>query len=91
MKQTETATWIIGVFLAGVLVQVFAALIYKVSMWYIYFAELYPQTANNKTYKIAVWLSEAIWLEVTFDLLTIGAYFWATFRVLQEYIAAAGP
>jgi hypothetical protein len=75
------------VFLVGVAVQIAGALLYKVAMWYLYLGELHECVQKTLRYRISNWVSEQIWLEISFDIFSIGAFAWATVAVLQEYVA----
>ena len=79
-------TWL---FLAGVAIQVLAALLYKYSMSYLYFAETEPSLKKVPQVKVAVWLSNAIWLEALFDIGAIGLFVWGTFMVVTAVLAPA--
>lgn len=68
-------------FLAGVGLQIFAAFTYKVAMWYLYMGELDPKFCDTVRYKVSERISLALWLEVLFDLGTMGLFAWATIHV----------
>ncbi len=80
------AAFIIGSFLCGVSVQIIAAFIYKYSMGYLYFGELEKSFDKTKRYKVANWFSLAMWLEMLFDIISIGSFALATVMVLIWYI-----
>ena len=86
LKDPKTAAPIIGLFLFGAIVQILAAVIYKYSMGYIYFGELKEVFQKTIRYKVSEWFSEAMWLEMTFDILSIGSFSWATIKVLSLYV-----
>jgi hypothetical protein len=52
----------------------------------IYFGELDEDFQNTRRYKVSEWLSEAMWLEMCFDILSIGSFGWATMRILVLYL-----
>lgn len=94
LKKPETAVVIITVFLGGVVAQVLAAVVFKVCMWYLYCADFNADFRQTRRYKLSYLLSDNIWLELFFDAVSIGAFSWATFRVLTEFAsqaAAAAP
>jgi len=74
---------IIIVFLVGLAVQVFAALLYKTTMWYLYYGEHRGEFKKSKRYKLFDKISEVYWPELLFDLTTIVCYSWATFKILS--------
>jgi hypothetical protein len=80
----DLVTWL---FLAGVAIQVLAALLYKYSMGYLYFAEMDSGLKNTLQVKAAVWLSNAIWLEAVFDIAAIAIFVWGTFLVVASVLA----
>lgn len=81
IQDTKNGPYIVKLFLIGVSIQVFAALIYKYAMGYLYFGELDKYLKNKLIYKIADYLSESMWLEMIFDLSSIGCFLFATYRV----------
>jgi hypothetical protein len=90
LAQSNEARPIIGFFLFGVSVQVAAALIYKYSMGYIYFGELDKGFQKTKRYRMSEYLSQAMWLEMLFDVLSIGVFIGATYLALKQYILLSG-
>lgn len=80
------AMFIISCFLFGASVQIIAAFIYKYSMGYIYFEDLGKVSKKTNRYKIAEWFSEAMWLEMLFDIISIGSFALATVKVLMLYV-----
>jgi hypothetical protein len=90
LTKAEVAMPIIGFFLFGVIVQVVASLLYKYSMGYIYFGELDKNFQETLRYRIAEYISVAMWLEILFDLLSIGAFTLATYGALKQYILLSG-
>jgi hypothetical protein len=82
----ELITWL---FLIGVAVQVLAAFLYKYAMNYLYFDEVGGELEGTRRLKCAVWLSNAIWLEMLFDVISIGLFSWGTFLVVAAALAPA--
>jgi hypothetical protein len=82
----ELITWL---FLIGVAVQVLAAFLYKYAMNYLYFDEVGGELEGTRRLKFAVWLSNAIWLEMLFDVISIGLFSWGTFLVVAAALAPA--
>jgi hypothetical protein len=72
-------------FLAGVAVQILAALLYKTAMWYLYVSELAPDTKRRRMYTFAEWLSESYFLEWIFDLTTLVVFVMGTLKVLSVF------
>lgn len=77
------ASRIAALFLTGVAFQVGAALTYKVCMWYLYLAEMKPSLRQTPRHKVVEYLSEAFWLEMLFDIGTIGAFTAATLMLVS--------
>lgn len=82
----ELITWL---FLSGVAAQVLAAFLYKYSMNYLYFDELGNKLEGTLRLKFAIWLSNAIWLEMLFDVISIGLFSWGTFMVVAAVLVQA--
>ncbi len=79
-------TWL---FLVGVAIQVLAALLYKYSMAYLYNAEVDPGLNETRRVKAAEWLSNAVWLEALFDVVSIALFVCGTFMVVSAVLAPA--
>jgi len=77
-------TWL---FLAGVAIQVSAALLYKYSMAYLYFAETDSMPEGAWQVVLSAWLSRAVWIEALFDLASIALFVWGTFLVVAAVLA----
>ena len=71
-------------FLAGVVIQILAALIYKTAMWYLYMRELGYLAKTTKRVKVSEWLSIAYWLEFSFDVLTLVLFVSASWLTLSS-------
>ena len=84
-----TGGWITWLFLIGVAIQVLAALLYKYSMAYLYSAEMEPELNGTWRVKIAEWLSNAVWLEALFDLVSIALFVCGTFMVVTAVLVPA--
>ena len=82
----ELITWL---FFVGVAIQVLAALLYKYSMAYLYSAEVEPELNGTWRVKIAEWLSNAVWLEALFDLVSIALFVCGTFMVVTAVLVPA--
>jgi len=78
--------YISTLFLGGVAIQIFAALLYKYSMGIIYASELDPDIEETTRFKVAEWLSDAFWLEFVFDIASISCFILATFTVLRVVV-----
>ncbi len=70
-------------FLAGVVIQILTALVYKTAMWYLYIGELDKQLKLKKRYKISDWLSETYCIEFVIDLGTLALFIVATYMVIN--------
>ncbi|MGA9852603.1 MAG: hypothetical protein WBR15_06695 [Gammaproteobacteria bacterium] len=77
-------TWL---FLAGVAIQVLAALLYKYSMAYLYSAEVDSNLNETWRVKVAEWLSNAVWFEALFDVVSIALFVCGTFMVVAAVLA----
>jgi len=86
LKEPNKAALIIGLFLFGAMAQIIASVIYKYVMGYIYFGELDEAFQKTRRHKVSEWLSEAMWLEMIFDLISIGFFVWATLKILILYV-----
>ena len=86
LKEPNKAALIIGLFLFGAMAQIIAAVIYKYVMGYIYFGELDEAFQKTRRHKVSEWISESMWLEMFFDLVSIGCFVWATLRILVLYV-----
>ena len=87
LTDSGSASTVVTLFLTGVALQVAQTLLYKACMWYCYRAadepEAYEQTSR---YKISHWISEQFWLELLFDLLTVGCFVAALFHLLRAVL-----
>ncbi|MEN6631604.1 MAG: hypothetical protein ABFD84_04200 [Candidatus Polarisedimenticolia bacterium] len=72
------AATIAVVFLGGVAVQIFEALLYKSAMWQLYMTELDPSRGTTWFYGVAAWLAGSYAFELFLDLLTVALFAWAT-------------
>jgi hypothetical protein len=70
-------------FLSGVCVQVFAAFIYKYAMGYIYAKEIGLIDKESIRFHLAAFISEAYWLEILFDIVTVISFVCATYIVMD--------
>lgn len=80
----ELITWL---FLIGVAVQVLAAFLYKYAMSYLYFDEFGGELEGTRRLRCAIWLSNAIWLEMLFDVVSVVLFSWGTFLVVAAALA----
>jgi hypothetical protein len=83
LKTSGALRMVMALFLAGVIVQVFTALLYKTAMWYLYVEELGDISGRSKRVRVSNWLSEAYWLEALFDATTLLCFGYATWCVIQ--------
>lgn len=72
-------------FLGGVVAQILLALLYKSAMWYLYMGEYDAEIKTSKLYKASKWLSEAYWIEVLGDALTLILFAGATLRLVRIF------
>lgn len=83
LSETSQARFIAILFLLGVFLQVIVALLYKGAMWYLYVGEEDVEMQKKVRYKISDWLSDAFWLELSFDLASIALFTWSTILILN--------
>lgn len=83
LSETCQARFIAILFLLGVFLQVIVALLYKGAMWYLYVGEEDVEMQKKTRYKISGWLSDAFWLELSFDLASIALFTWSTILILN--------
>jgi hypothetical protein len=69
-------------FLFGVSIQVLEALLNKISMWYLYQGEEKPQFKSKILYKVLYNISECYSLDILFDIITLGFFATATWKVI---------
>jgi len=62
---------IAAMFLVGVSLQILGALIYKSSMWYLYYGETNEEFQKTRRYRYSDAISEAYWFELLLDVATI--------------------
>ena len=78
---------IVTLFLGGVAIQIAVTMLYKSAMWYTYFGAMNPAFRSRWRYRSAEWISEQHWLEVIFDVATMGLFVAAMFSLLQATFA----
>jgi len=71
-----------ALFLAGVAIQVVAALLYKTAMWYLYMDELGHIAETSFRVRVSCWLSAAYWFEALLDVATLACFGIATWCVV---------
>jgi hypothetical protein len=87
LEDPKKAEGMIYAFLGGVVIQIIATFIYKIAMWYLMLGCQKPAFKSSLRYRLSDWLSEQLWLEVLFDLASMGLFAWATARTLLLYLA----
>ena len=88
LREKDAAVCIICLFLFGVTLQVVAALLFKATMWYLYFGELYSDFQSTRRHRVSDWLSEQLWLEMCFDIGSVVMFAWATVWMLLKLVAS---
>lgn len=85
LAQSGYSTWIAGLFLTGVALQVALAAINKHAMWACYIATSKPDHDHNRFIRFGEWMSAQYWIDFIVDALSLivfsVAVVWA-FRVL---------
>ena len=83
-RVVQPAIWY---FFAGIAIQIVMAMMWRTSMWYQYLAEDNADVKKTRRYRWSLWASEQYWLEVIPDLLTLGAFAWATVLAVKAACA----
>ena len=82
LRESGEVIFVGTLFLIGVACQIFLAGLNKTVMWTLYFGEGDPQFQEKCRYKIMAWLSGQIWIDLGFDIASMGLMAWATVTVL---------
>lgn len=85
LKNKAAVLPILYAYFFGVFLQIFAAFLYKASMWYIMWGANKPEFKSSYRYKFSGWVSEQLWLELLLDIGSIIFFAWATCKVLMLY------
>jgi hypothetical protein len=91
IKSGNVAAEIVLTFLAGVMLQILLAMVYKYCMFYIYCGEEDRAFKDTVRYKISDFITNQTWIDVLADLASIGLYVWATLRVLFLTLQVSPP
>lgn len=75
--------YIAYLFLGGVALQIFQALLYKSAMWQLYSGEIDPSHKQRWSYRASDFISDSFMLELLFDVGTLLAITAATVRLLM--------
>ena len=86
MLASCAAEQITYLFLGGVALQIFVALLYKSAMWYLYAGELEEKKKNSWQHKIADKISNIYSIEFFFDIATIVCFGAATYELVKVFI-----
>jgi hypothetical protein len=70
-------------FFIGVGIQVFATLLYKAAMWYLYMTELGHIKKDSKKYRVSNFFASNYIVESVFDTATFLLFGWASFIVIK--------
>jgi hypothetical protein len=81
VAETQKVAQVAGFFLAGVLAQVVQAFLFKIAMWYLHIGEQDLDFKKTCRYAISDWISEAFWLDILLDLLSLGSFGAATYAL----------
>lgn len=73
-------------FLGGVALQIFVALLYKSAMWYLYIAELDPKEKESWQHGLSDSISNSYWIEFLCDAATIACFGAATYQLVKVFI-----
>lgn len=83
ISRSGKGSMLAALFFGGVAVQVFAGLMYKTVMWYLYIGELKPEFQKTTRHGIADWLSESYLIEVLLDIATAALFTWGAILALR--------
>ena len=74
--------------LVGAGAQVLLALVNKMANWYVY--EAYVRGGDRNTYRLkcAEWLTSKFWIDLTLDILSIGPFGYALWKLLTVFVQA---
>ncbi len=72
-------------FLVGVIAQVLLAGLNKCIHWYIYWGKEQKSFCRTWQYKASDWISTQFWIDIVADLITFGAFGWATVNVIMAF------
>lgn len=85
LAASHAGACIAELFLAGVGLQIFLAMVNKTVMWANYWSERNPDEAEKKRFRFASWVSSQYWIDFSIDVFTLlffGAATLGAFRVL---------
>jgi hypothetical protein len=91
LANSGSAFYVGNLFFSGVAAQVLMAFINKAIMWSLYCGEVLPNFKLTRRYKIADRLSEAFWLDVSFDVVTMILFSIATIKIFSILVTYQGP
>jgi hypothetical protein len=77
-----------ALFLTGVTLQVLLAAINKYSMWLLYSSEGDQSLEDKWPYSWAAWISWQVWIDFSVDAACLGAFGYATYRILIDVAGA---
>jgi len=83
IRSSGRSKYIAGAFLFGVAGQVALAAINKISMWALYYGETETQFKETRRYRVAHWLSETYWIDLTLHVAAIVAFVLATWFAFE--------
>jgi len=85
IAKPEVVCPIAVLFLVGVGVQIIVALLYKYTMAYLYLGEGDPPFKQTRRWRASYWVSEQMWPEMVFDLVSIACFVMATYNLIIAY------
>jgi hypothetical protein len=80
---SPNAPYIGGAFLIGVALQVILAAVNKHCMWALYYGDTETTFQKTSSYRIANWISERIWIDLTADVITFALFARATWLAYE--------
>jgi hypothetical protein len=72
-------------FLAGATAQIIGALFNKITNWYVYMSAHDTNFRGTWQHRFSEWFTRAFWIDIAVDMITIGCFGIAAWRILTVY------
>ena len=79
---------VVFLFLTGATAQVLGALLNKIANWYAYAATIDPKMKGTRRERLADWLIDQFWIDITIDVVTILAFVAAAWLLMTVFARA---
>jgi hypothetical protein len=86
LLSSGAAEGVVYLFLIGVALQIFVALLYKTAMWYLYMGEFDPREKETWRHALAERISNSYSIELVCDAATIFCFGAATYQLIKVFI-----